>query len=318
MTFGELTNILLFEQENYGLIHQCLHNLHDFYAGITGITAEHTSDKNVFLPTGKAISPGQAANCLLDIRRTAVFLRGIRKAILELQQGRNGEPVHILYAGCGPYAALLTPLTTIFKPEEVRFHLMDVNQGSVTAVEMLYKQLNALDYVQEFICADASAYQLTQPIDLAICEAMQSALAREPQVSIMLNLIPQLSQSARFIPERITIITALVDRDQEMQGHMVDGAAPQRIYLDEIFVIGRNELPSISPFDVTIPDHITSQDELQLLTQIDVYSDERLDVYNCGITLPLKVMEVSSKAGKKVRFEYEVSENPGFRWKVVD
>lgn len=318
MTFGELTNILLFEKENYGTIHQCLHNLHDFYASITGITAEHTSDKNVFLPTGKAISPGQAANCLLDIRRTVVFLRGIRKAILELQQELNGEPVHILYAGCGPYATLLTPLTTIFKPQEVRFHLMDVNQQSVTAAEMLYKQLNAVDYVDEFICADASTYQLKQPTHLVICEAMQSALAREPQVSIMLNLIPQLATSARFIPERITIVACLVDTEQEMQGFMVEGSEPQRIYLPEIFVIGRSQLPSLSPFEITLPGQITSHDELQLHTRVDVYGDERLDVNNCGITLPLKVMGVGGKAGKKVRFEYQVGDTPGFTWQLVD
>jgi predicted RNA methylase len=318
MTFGELTNILLYEKENYGTILQCLHNLHDFYAGITGVTAEHTSDQNVFLPTGKAISPGQAANCLLDIRRTAVFLRGIRKAILQLQQELNGAPVHILYAGCGPYATLLTPLTTIFRLEDVRFHLMDVNQQSVTAAEMLYKQLNATNYVEEFICADASTYQLTQPMHLVICEAMQSALAREPQVSIMLNLIPQIATRARFIPESITIGAYLTDGEQEMQGYMVGGSQPQRKHLQDIFVIGRNELPSLAPFELTIPDYVTSQDELQLFTQIDVYDDERLDVYNCGITLPLKVMDVGGKAGKKVRFEYQIGENPRFKWELVD
>lgn len=317
MTFGELTNTLLYEKENYGAIHQCLHNLHDFYASITGITAEQTSDQNVFLPTGKAISPGQAANCLLDIRRTAVFLRGIRKAILELQQELNGEPVHILYAGCGPYATLLTPLITIFKPEEIRFHLMDVNQQSVAAAEMLYKQLNATNYVEEFTCADASTYQLTQPMHLVICEAMQSALAREPQVSIMLNLIPQLAEQARFIPERITIAAYLTDGEQEMQGYMVEGSQPERIRLSDIFVIGRNQLPSLEPFELTIPENISSLNELQLFTEINVYADERLDVYNCGITLPLKVMDVGGKAGKKVRFEYKTGENPGFKWETV-
>lgn len=318
MTFGELTNILLYEKENYGTILNGLHNLHDFYAGITGITAEQTSDQNVFLPTGKAISPGQAANCLLDIRRTAVFLRGIRKAILQLQQELNGEPVHILYAGCGPYATLLTPLTTIFRPEEVRFHLMDVNQQSITAAEMLYTQINARNYVEEFICTDASTYRLTQPMHLVICEAMQSALAREPQVSIMLNLIPQLTTQALFIPERITISAWLTDRDQELQSHMVGGSEPQRKQLGDIFVIGRHNLPSLAPVEVTIPNDTASQDELQLFTTLDVFENERLDVYNCGITLPLKVMDVEGKAGKKVRFEYQIGENPGFKWQLVE
>lgn len=317
MTFGELTNILLFENENYVSIYDCLHKLHEFYASITGIAAEQTSDKNIFLPTGKAISPEQSANCMLDIRRTIVLMRGIRNAILDLKQELNGEPVHILYAGCGPYAALLTPLTTIFKPEEVRFHLMDVHQRSVSAVEILYTQLDTKKYVEKFICADAATYQLTQPIHLVICEAMQAGLSREPQVSIMLNLIPQLEPRARFVPERVTVSAQLVNREKEIQTHMIEGGEPERINLKNLLVIGRDELASFEGIEVVIPEQLSSFDELQLFTRIDVYADERLDVYNCSITYPVKVMGVGEIAGKTVRFEFKVGEKPGFVWEMV-
>ena len=92
-TFGEITNTLLYEKENYGTLYHCVHALHDFYASVTGISAEQTNDNNIMLPTGKAISPGQAANCLLDLQRTAVFLRGIHKAILQLQKDFPDQPI---------------------------------------------------------------------------------------------------------------------------------------------------------------------------------------------------------------------------------
>ena len=92
-TFGEITRTLLHEKENYGALYHCVHALHDFYASVTGISAEQTTDNNIELPTGKAISPGQAANCLLDLQRTAVFLRGIHKAILQLQKDFPDQPI---------------------------------------------------------------------------------------------------------------------------------------------------------------------------------------------------------------------------------
>lgn len=318
MTFRELTNILLFEKENYGSIYECLHKLHDFYASITGIAADDTTDKNVYLPTGKAISPGQAAHCLVDVRRTMAFLRGVYKAILDVQAELDGAPVHILYAGCGPYATLLTPITTIFTPQQVRFHLMDVNQQSLTAARTLLTQLNALDYVEAFICADAATYQLQHPAHIVVCEAMQSALAKEPQVSIMTNLIPQLGPNGRFVPHRISIAAYVTDTNQEVRGYLVDGPAPERRRLAEIFAVGRNDSPAFEPSHVEVPADVLPGQDLELFTEIDVYGDERLGVYDCGLTLPVNVMSAGGKGGKTMRFEYEVSETPGFKWQLVN
>lgn len=317
MTFGEITHTLLYEKENYGSLHRVLHLLHDFYAGITGISAEQTTDNNIFLSTGKAISPGQAAFCLLDIQRTAVFLRGIHKAILKLKKEVDG-PVHILYAGCGPYATLLTPLTTQFSPHEVRFHLLDVNQSSLDAVGKLYTHLNVKEYVEAFICADAAKYQITSPIHLVVSEAMQRALNKEPQVAIMQNLLPQLSAGAIFIPEQIRVSAVLVNKDLEMAAKLEPGKDPGRVVLGDVYDIGRDNCCNHPAVVLQMPEMVIGNDELSLFTEVKVFEDELLEHDRCGITIPYPLANVAELLGRQVRVEYVVSGSPGFKWQVLE
>ncbi|MGB8194474.1 MAG: hypothetical protein WCF67_21260, partial [Chitinophagaceae bacterium] len=305
MTFLELTQTLLYDKKNYKGIFDSLHMLHEFYAGITGISAEQTTDGNIMLPAGKAISPGQAANCLLDLQRTVVFMRGIHKAILKLQQEFSGQPIHILYAGCGPYATLLTPITTLFSAKDIRLHLMDVQQRSVDAIKLLYEKMNALDYVESFTCADATVYKLETPVHLAITETMQSALAKEPQVAIMQNIIPQLPDKSIFIPERIAVTAQLVNRELESQSFLAEGSKPERINLGEVYAISRHNCLPPASATIVLPDPITAHNELHLITEIDVFEDEKLGIYDCGVTLPVKMMNVDEAAGKKIEFTYE-------------
>lgn len=317
-TFGELTRTILFDKENYKALYEGVHALHDFYASITGVTAVNNNDNNIYLPTGKAISPGQAANCLLDLRRTAVFLRGIYKAILQLQKEFPGQPLNILYAGCGPYATLLTPLTTMFSPGQVRFYMMDIQEGSLVAVKKLYEYLQASAYIEEFICADAASYQSDKPMHLVIVEAMQSALAKEPQVSITQNLMPRMQEKAIFIPQEVRVSAQLLDRDMEMNSY-VDGApAPIRINLGEVYAIGQFVAHKPGPVFISIPSAIGSHDELHLITEVTVFDDEKLEIYNSGITLPFKVAAVGPYRGKQVWFDYEISDTPGFKWEFVE
>src|ERR1035437_3335592 len=63
--------------DDFAIIRQSVDDLYPIFSAITGVTIDHLNiDKDIVLPSGKAISTSAAAHCLLEMKRTAVFLRG--------------------------------------------------------------------------------------------------------------------------------------------------------------------------------------------------------------------------------------------------
>lgn len=310
------TNTLLFKPTNFKDIYDDLHELANFYASHSGIAIGNITDKDIMLPSGKAISPIKAAFCLVEIQRTAVFIRGINKAIAQLQASFPGERIHILYAGCGPYATLLTPFTTRFTPGELAFHLLDINEISLTAAKKLYKALELEDYVAEWICADATTYQLPkdQTIHMVISETMLNALRKEPQVDIMLNLIPQMHEKALFIPQTITVTAQLLDNRKEMDRAIEPYLIPERMNLGTLYTIGREEYQPPQQVTIEIPQEIQNFKNLNLLTDIITFENERLSAYESSLNMPVRIQNVSGHEGRKLIFNYERGEKPGFKY----
>lgn len=310
------THTLLFKSTAFKDIYDDLHELADFYARHSGIAIGNITDQDIMLPSGKAISPIKAAFCLVEIQRTAVFIRGINKAIAHLQATFPGQRIHILYAGCGPYATLLTPFTSRFTPNELAFHLLDVNEISLTAAKKLYKGLELEDYVAEWICADATTYQLPkdETIHMVISETMLNALRKEPQVDIMLNLIPQMHNEALFIPEIITVTAQLLDNRKEMDRGIEPYLTPERINLGTLYTIGREEHTPPQQVIIEIPQEIQNFKNLSLLTDITVFENERLGTYDSSLNMPVRIAEVSGHEGRKLIFNYERGKQPAFRY----
>lgn len=316
MILKQSTQTLLFKPHNFKEIYDDLHELHRLYAAHTSISAGDMNDIDILLPSGKAISPTGAAHCLLELQRTAVFIRGIYKAILQLKQSFPDQQLHILYAGCGPYATLVTPFTTLFGPEEISFHLLDINERSLAASKKLYKALDIEAYVAEWICADATQYKFPkdQAIHLVISETMLNALKKEPQVEIMLNLIPQMQEKAIFIPENITVSAQLLNRKEERRRLAEFDFIPERINLGDIYSIGRADCKPHTAVAIQIPKEVLHEQSIQLLTDITTFEEERLGIYQCSLNMPVEIGNALEFAGRTISFNYHMGEVPGFKY----
>jgi hypothetical protein len=309
------TQTIIDEPDNLGGIYKVIHELHAVYAEQSGITAGNITDDDIMLPSGKAVSTIKAAHCLLEFQRTAVFVRGIYKAVCKLKADFPLEIIHILYAGCGPYATLLTPLVALFNPSEIAFTLLDINQISLDAVKRMYDRLSLSEYIKAYICADATMYKIPEgtTVHLAVSETMLNALMKEPQVAVMQNLIPQLPLKALFVPAKITVNANLLDLNEE-QRSTTAGILPRRITLGEVYTISRKHYATPQPVTFRIPDKIDDFKTLYLHTRIETYGDEVLTDYQCSLTNPKMITSVTEREGKHITFNYLNGETPGFTY----
>lgn len=318
MILKEAAEAFMQRPVDYFEVYKKAGELHDLFAPLSGVSAGNITDEDIMLPQGKAISPIKAAFCLKEAYRTAVFVSGIYQAIRSLQENFPGERIRILYAGCGPYATLLTPLTSMFSSEEVLFYLVDINPISLEAVKKLYEGLGLTDYVHSVSCIDAITYKMETPMHLVISETMLNGLATEPQVAIMLNLVPQLMEKALFIPQEIRVSAQLVDPGKEDRWMADPSLDPGRIHLGDLYTIGQKQCTPHKEIVLSIPEEINGNNKMVLHTDITVFKEEKLKLNDCSLNLPWKVMDVTEHTGKKIAFLYEISAKPKFNHTILD
>jgi tRNA G37 N-methylase Trm5 len=112
---------------------------------------------DLHLENGKAIGLRWAASCVDDMMRTKKFI----KELMEDVQNRIAQkpaPIHILYAGTGPFAILILPVLACYSPAEIQVTLMEINKESFEGVKKCFNQLQLETYVKEYIHEDATTY----------------------------------------------------------------------------------------------------------------------------------------------------------------
>jgi hypothetical protein len=322
---ADAASVLLFGSDDDRRSRAAMASLYCLFRDITGLhenTADPRDGSAISLPAGSAISPLDAGRCLLDVRRTIVYLRGVYGAIREAQQRFPKEVIHLLYAGCGPFAPLCLPLLPLLAGEAVRFTLLDVHARAIESVKALVAALQSESENVDCLVCDATRYRNPdyRPLHVVVSETMQQALEKEPQVAILMNTASQLTAGGLMVPERIAVDAVLTDLVREFGGKsVVPKPWSGRILLGRILDLDRERACAwaaagasshLPPVRIALPSGIAAQYSLVLATTIHAFGAHVLREYESGLTCPLMVN--GWHAGEEVEFIYRLGKKPGF------
>lgn len=315
--------------------------LHALLAPIAGVSGDLNSHPDGaddgWFAQGMAVSSGLAAQCLTESYRTWRFINGLDAAIREAQRRFPGQTINILYAGCGPYATLLLPLTTRFTPDEIQITLVEANRRSYDAVQRVVDALDRHPYIAACHHADATTYRQPpdRPLHLVVAETMQGALDREPQVAIALHLAPQLAPGGLLVPETITVSACLTRGELEHFGTLVrrrpDGYPVDnrhlfrdRIHLGTLLTLDKSNArrwapllhranAALPPVTLTVPQRPAGVEQFMLLTDVIVFGQHRLSDYDSEVCHPVIYYALDGLVpGTTLRLTYRLGERPRF------
>lgn len=270
---------------------------------------------------GLAISPFAAAFCIIDFVRTSKFLQGIKAAIDDKLMQNTGRPVIIIYAGSGPFATLLTPLTTFFSSKQIQFVLIEFHPETEKYLANTIKAFELQPYILETVFGDASQYFIppkNNP-DIIISETMKPALEKEPQVSIMANLLAQSGKETVIVPEEIKIEAALTGNSANPSNKTVPLKTVMNFNRQYIEALNQTAIHPETLLQIPVINDLTLT-QLVLCTTIYVYGKHFISRGESGLTINTPVFEVSTFNKKPVEFNlvYKTGENPGLVFSKLD
>ena len=319
-TLAHITDVLLDPTPSPTLLRDAIESYRDLLLTASDIDLGEAASVG-HLDTGKGVAIGAtwAALCVDDLIRTQRFVAGLYQAVRKLAARRPG-PVHVIYAGTGPFATLALPLMTRFTPVELQFTCIEINAGSKQAAEQVLKYLDFDGFVSDFVEADAATYVIdaaARPVDIVLSETMQYCLIDEMQVPITLNLMGQLPPETILIPEQIRLSLVVLDTagDRTVQD------------LGPIFTVDKQSLlthqaggkdADFPTVRLTVPPHQSllkptpATGPLAIRTGITVYGQHVLYDYDSGLTIPKVIGEYPDSRDplEAIDFTYQLLPSP--------
>ncbi|MDX1472038.1 MAG: hypothetical protein R3213_11125 [Flavobacteriaceae bacterium] len=257
-------------------------------------------------------------------------MQSLHQAVKDVKKSTTISAVKILYAGTGPFATLVLPLISRFSPKELHFVFLEANLVSIEILKKVVSALKINDYVADFYHCDAANFILPDHIkdcDIVLIECLQHALAREPQVAISYNLLPQMSGNPILIPEEIELSAAILDyrfkfndENQLAPNSKIEYQSPPlfRINKEEIKKNKRSASENLifTPSEWRFDRAVISEENntLSILTKIKVYKEHELPKNASGLTLPLYLADlIREKDITGVKAQYEIGLEPGLK-----
>lgn len=309
-SLGRLGGTLLDNSSSDAALTQACGELYALLSEAAQLHDPWTTETDTSLLHGYALQPTAAARCLLDVKRTVAFLRGLWAAIVEMRRRLGPEPMEIVYAGTGPFATLALPLLPLLPQEPFAFTFIDVHADALSMLQRSVERLH-VDVETRFVHADAVRYTHPMQIHIALTETMQQALTKEPFVSVVSNLRQQLHSQGFLIPERVAISAAMIDPECLMQGWTGTDKRPRE--LGQLLEVTRDRPISFDPITLEVPDLGDRKHLLGLMTRIDVFGGYRVEQYDSGLTTPRMIWPLSPlHSGDVLEFTYAVGTSPDF------
>ncbi|QXP59828.1 hypothetical protein [Olleya sp. HaHaR_3_96] len=286
--------------------------------------------KDIALSNGKALGTFWAALCLDDLLRTRQFIRGINKAI-EDKRKEDKKQIHILYAGTGPFATLILPIIFRYLKEDIKYTLLEVNPFTFKILQNIISKLELEDFDIDLINSDATKFKIdskNQP-DIIISETMQNALAKEQQVPIFLNLMEQVTFDTIFIPEKIELYLGLkkigIATETLQKKHFIKVQKVLDVSKASVFPQNQSKTEalgqkSFSKMKTVIEsEKLKGFDQLVIITEIQVYKDEKIGVNDSGLTTPICIQNIPEhlKDSVIIDTQYQISSEPKLEYKIT-
>ena len=331
----EIADIIYNDDSSFGELLMAVKAYGYLLSEITGFSVDDPeAQTDIFTDSGKVIASKWARMCVDDYLRTKRFANGLLKAVLAKRKGGK-EKIHILYAGTGPFAALVLPLTRRFSADEISFTLLELNDHSFETLKKVVAHFGIEPYIKQMEKCDATTFRVPKDadVDIFLTETMTHGLKSEHQVAISYKLLPQLGPETTLIPEEIQLDLIAVN-SEIMDANAKSLGEPQPYYkkLGRLFTLSKSEIVARGDaFNESFPNYTFPEESIEVPpdtnreynylaigTHIRIYEDEELNYNDSGLTVMLNLMELNPMmvTVSEVVASYVCGKNPGLTCRV--